>query len=51
MTLVASDRMHSASLDKVLKAPMMFFDSNPEGRILNRFSKDLDESRYHVECC
>ncbi|WAR00011.1 MRP1-like protein [Mya arenaria] len=39
----AVNRLHSLCLDRVMKAPMSFFDSNPTGRILNRFSKDLDE--------
>ncbi|XP_053398618.1 ATP-binding cassette sub-family C member 5-like isoform X2 [Mercenaria mercenaria] len=42
-SIVASNRLHAKCLDKVMKAPMSFFDSNPVGRILNRFSKDLDE--------
>ncbi|KAF8976440.1 hypothetical protein BGZ46_008260 [Entomortierella lignicola] len=37
-----SDMMHSKAFDKVIHAPMSFFDSNPIGRILNRFSKDVD---------
>ncbi|OWF39710.1 multidrug resistance-associated protein 5-like [Mizuhopecten yessoensis] len=39
----ASGRLHNRALDKVMKAPMAFFDANPPGRILNRFSRDLDE--------
>lgn len=39
----AASTFHSLCLDKVMKAPMAFFDANPEGRLLNRFSKDLDE--------
>jgi len=27
--------------DKVLRAPILFFDSNPIGRITTRFSKDM----------
>ncbi len=26
---------------KVLRAPMRFFDLNPVGRVMNRFSKDM----------
>ncbi|XP_033742885.1 LOW QUALITY PROTEIN: multidrug resistance-associated protein 5-like [Pecten maximus] len=40
----ASGRLHNRALGKVMKAPMAFFDANPPGRILNRFSRDLDES-------
>ncbi|XP_069129777.1 ATP-binding cassette sub-family C member 5-like isoform X2 [Argopecten irradians] len=39
----ASGRLHNRALDKVMKAPMAFFDANPPGRILNRFSRDMDE--------
>ncbi|XP_052077881.1 ATP-binding cassette sub-family C member 5-like [Mytilus californianus] len=43
-TIRASVRLHNIVLKKVMKAPMKFFDSNPSGRILNRFSKDMDEA-------
>ncbi|KAF9436204.1 hypothetical protein BGZ76_004588 [Entomortierella beljakovae] len=37
-----SKRMHGQAFDMVIHAPMSFFDSNPIGRILNRFSKDIE---------
>lgn len=33
--------MHNDMFACLLKAPMRFFDKNPSGRILNRFSKDI----------
>ncbi|XP_023349637.1 canalicular multispecific organic anion transporter 2 isoform X2 [Eurytemora carolleeae] len=41
-SLEASKLMHNSMLERILKAPMSFFDTNPLGRILNRFSKDID---------
>ncbi|PVD27025.1 hypothetical protein C0Q70_12175 [Pomacea canaliculata] len=38
----ASGNMHSDMLSRVLKAPMSFFDTTPVGRIVNRFSRDVD---------
>lgn len=44
-TLIAStkvaENLHNEMLDCVLKAPMQFFEVNPIGRILNRFSRDI----------
>ena len=39
--LSASDRLHTRALDALSRASLRFFDQNPSGRILNRFSKDL----------
>ncbi|CAL1527543.1 unnamed protein product [Lymnaea stagnalis] len=38
----AAERLHHLLLDRLLHAPMSFFDQTPIGRILNRFSKDVD---------
>ncbi|KAJ3296180.1 hypothetical protein HK104_001918 [Borealophlyctis nickersoniae] len=34
--------LHKASITRVLRAPVYFFDTTPLGRIINRFSKDQD---------
>ena len=46
-TISASTNLHGRCLKSVMKAPMSFFDANPAGRILNRFSKDMDEGNCH----
>ena len=35
--------LHSHMLNKILRVPMRFFDTNPSGRILNRFSSDIGQ--------
>ena len=42
--LKGSSRMHDAMVQRLMRCPMVFFDTTPAGRILNRFTKDLDES-------
>ncbi|RGP79906.1 hypothetical protein FLONG3_1977 [Fusarium longipes] len=37
-----SNKLHHASMSKVLLAPVAFFDTTPQGRITHRFSKDVD---------
>jgi len=38
-----SRRLHEWMLRSVCTAPMSFFDTTPLGRILNRFSRDIDQ--------
>ncbi|CAH2223667.1 multidrug resistance-associated 4 [Pelobates cultripes] len=37
----AAQALHNQMFQALLKAPVLFFDRNPIGRILNRFSKDI----------
>ena len=41
-TLLGSKLLHNEMLNNVLRAPMSYFDTTPMGRILNRFSRDID---------
>ncbi|XP_035665818.1 multidrug resistance-associated protein 5-like, partial [Branchiostoma floridae] len=45
VTLGASSSMHDSVFASIFRCPMKFFDVTPTGRILNRFSRDLDESK------
>lgn len=42
-TLRASVKLHEQMLTHILSSTMAFFDTTPLGRIINRFSKDMDE--------
>ncbi|XP_056643788.1 probable multidrug resistance-associated protein lethal(2)03659 isoform X1 [Diorhabda sublineata] len=39
--LTASTRLHNKMFVNIVYSPMRFFNINPSGRILNRFSKDI----------
>lgn len=39
--LKASETLHNKMVWSVIKAPVLYFDKTPVGRILNRFSKDI----------
>ncbi|KAJ3050077.1 hypothetical protein HK097_008934 [Rhizophlyctis rosea] len=38
----AGKRIHELALKTIFKAPVRFYDENPVGRIINRFSRDID---------
>ncbi|XP_023714338.1 probable multidrug resistance-associated protein lethal(2)03659 isoform X2 [Cryptotermes secundus] len=55
MCMRASVNLHNAMFTSITRATMQFFNNNPSGQILNRFSKDMgsvDESlpRTMIDC-
>ncbi|KAM7505799.1 hypothetical protein LguiB_004703 [Lonicera macranthoides] len=42
-SLYAAKRLHDEMLNSILRAPMVFFHTNPLGRIINRFAKDIGD--------
>ncbi|KAK9706981.1 hypothetical protein RND81_07G164900 [Saponaria officinalis] len=47
-SLCAARKLHDAMLSSILRAPMLFFQTNPLGRTINRFSKDLGDIDWDV---
>uniref|UniRef100_A0A8R1YJA7 ABC transporter ATP-binding protein n=1 Tax=Pristionchus pacificus TaxID=54126 RepID=A0A8R1YJA7_PRIPA len=43
VSLNAASRLHNNMLNAIVAGSASFFDSTPSGRLLNRFSKDVDE--------
>ena len=41
VTMRSSIKLHNNMFASILRGAMRFFDTNPSGRILNRFSKDI----------
>lgn len=44
--LIASAKYHTDLVEKVLSAPMAFFDTTPLGNVLNRIGNDI----YNIDC-
>ncbi|TCD64284.1 hypothetical protein EIP91_004292 [Steccherinum ochraceum] len=42
LTYYSSRDLHRNAIKRVMNAPMSFFETTPLGRIMNRFSKDID---------
>ncbi|XP_022762662.1 ABC transporter C family member 12-like isoform X1 [Durio zibethinus] len=42
-SLRAARRLHDMMLNSILRAPMLFFQTNPTGRVINRFSRDIGD--------
>ena len=40
-SIQASRRLHNALLSNILRGPILFFDTTPRGRIVNRFGNDI----------
>lgn len=42
IAITCSKKMHEMALASTLRAPLSFVENNPIGRIVNRFSADMD---------
>ncbi|GMH31056.1 hypothetical protein Nepgr_032899 [Nepenthes gracilis] len=42
-SLYAAKRLHDAMLNSIFRAPLVFYQTNPLGRIINRFAKDISD--------
>ncbi len=47
--LIAGRNFHDQMLNSILRAPVRFFDSTPVGRILQRFSRDLESVDIYLQ--
>ena len=41
-TLNGARALHNLMFENILRTPLSFFDTTPQGRIINRFGKDVD---------
>lgn len=47
--ILAGKNMHDKMLHSVLKSPVRFFDSTPVGRVLQRFSRDVESVDVYLQ--
>lgn len=48
MSVYAANRLHDSMLFSILRSTLQFFESTPSGRIINRFSKDIDAAERSI---
>lgn len=50
--LQISVNLHNRMFNSLIRAPAQFFDENPSGRIMNRFTKDIGciDGKSTVKC-
>ncbi|KAK3751067.1 hypothetical protein RRG08_044643 [Elysia crispata] len=44
LAVTAGENLHNMMFARILRTTMAFFDTNPVGRVLNRFSKDIGQT-------
>ncbi|XP_060065141.1 ATP-binding cassette sub-family C member 5-like [Ylistrum balloti] len=44
VTIKASVSLHNNAVCRIMSTPMRYFDANPSGRLLNRFSRDVEDA-------
>lgn len=47
--IIAGRNFHDRMLESILRAPVRFFDSTPVGRVLQRFSRDLESVDIYLQ--
>ncbi|CAG2106437.1 unnamed protein product [Medioppia subpectinata] len=45
----AAKHLHNIMLDRIIRAPISFYDTTPIGRIQNRFSRDMDSVDFSAD--
>ena len=48
MSVFSSNKLHDSMLFSILRSTLYFFESTPSGRIINRFSNDIDSAERRI---